>query len=71
MPRSGDRNNRKCSLRARERHAKRVKNTQPIQRAASQEELQRLKWSPTELKGRRKTDPQKARIAVRLPRQAQ
>jgi hypothetical protein len=35
----------------------------------SHEELQRLKWSATDLKGRRKRDPEKIRIARRLRRE--
>lgn len=35
----------------------------------AQEELQRLQWNLTDLKGRRKSDPQKIRIAARLRRE--
>ena len=35
----------------------------------AQEELQRLNWNPEQLRGRRKSDPQKIRIAARLRRE--
>src|SRR5439155_17203400 len=35
----------------------------------AQEELQHLKWSLENLRGRRKSDPQKVRIAARLRRE--